>query len=208
MAPSYDALAAHLVGAAGEATLQIARALRAAEATGQPYPVALVHSFHARLAVLQRDRQAARAAAVRAIDIAEAHGFPLLAEHAAITLGWAQAEQGEPEAGLETIERGLAALHRRGQRILTPFHKGLQADVLLTLGDPTAALTLLDEALTESAARGGSFSAPALHQLRGLALDALGRDGEARAARAAAAAAAREQGPRLPTSPSTCRPCP
>lgn len=210
MAASYDALAACLMGAADEATRQISRALGAAGATGEPYVVAFVHSFHARLAVLRQDREAARAAALRAIDIVEEYGFPLLAEHAAITLGWAQAGQGQPEAGLAAIERGLAAierglaaLHRSGQRILTPFHRGLQAEVILALGDPQAALALLDEALAECAGHGGSFSAPALHQLRGLALDALGRDDEARAAREAAATPAREQGACAPnlTSP-------
>ena len=92
----------------------------------------------------------------------------------------------------------MAALHRRGQRILIPFHQGLQAEVLLTLGDPAAALALLDDALAESATRGGGFETPGLHHLRGLALDALGRGDQAQAARAAAATAAHEQGARSP----------
>jgi DNA-binding SARP family transcriptional activator/tetratricopeptide (TPR) repeat protein len=203
MTVAHDALAACLIGARDEAARQISRALAAAEATGDPYIMALVHSFHARLAVLRREHQAARAAAARAIDIGEAHGFPTLAEHAAIVLGWAQAGLGAPEAGLAHIERGLAALHHSGQRILTPFHQGLQAEVMLAIGDPEAALAMLDEALAECVNRGGSFSMPGLHQLRGLTLDALGRAGEARAARRAAATAARQQGTRLPnlTSP-------
>lgn len=194
MAPSYDALAACLMGDAAGADRQIARAVRAAEATGEPYAEAFVHSFHARLAALARDPDAARAAATRAVDIAGEHGFPLLVEHAAIPLGWAQAGRGEPEAGLAAIERGLAALQRSGQRILTPFHRGLQAEVLLGLGDARAALALLDEALAEGAARGGGFEAPGLHHLRALALDDLGRPGEALAALHAAVAVAREQG--------------
>jgi DNA-binding SARP family transcriptional activator/tetratricopeptide (TPR) repeat protein len=193
MAPSYHALAACLMGEAAGAARQITQALRAAEATQEPYVEAFVHSFHARLAALERDPETALAAAPRAIDIAEAHGFSLLAAHAVIPLGWAQAAQGEPEAGLAAIERGLATLHRSGQRILTPFHRGLQAEVLLGLGDSSAALALLDEALGESDARGGGFETPGLHHLRALALDALGRDEEAGAARRDAAAAAREQ---------------
>ncbi len=198
MAASYDALAACLMGDAAGAVRQVAWAVHAAEATGEPYLVAFVHSFHARLAALRRDRQAARAAATRASEIAEKHGFPLLAGDAAIPLGWAQAGQGEPQAGLAAIERGLAAHHRSGQRILTPFHQGLQAEVLLALDDPRAALALLDAALAECVRRGGGFETPRLHHLRGLALDALGRDEEARAARQAAATVAREQGARTP----------
>jgi DNA-binding SARP family transcriptional activator/tetratricopeptide (TPR) repeat protein len=203
MAASYDALAACLMGDAAGATRQIGRASHTAEGAGEPYLVAFVHSFHARLAALARDRHAARQAGTRAIDVAEANGFPLLAEHAAIPLGWAQAGNGEPRAGLETIHRAMDALYRRGQRILIPFHQGLQAEVLLTLGDPAAALALLDDALAESATRGGGFETPGLHHLRGLALDALGRGDQAQAARAAAATAAHEQGARNPnlTSP-------
>ncbi len=198
MAPSYDALAACLMGDAAGAQRQITRALRAGEATGEPYLVAFVHTFHARLATLGRDREVARAAAVRAAGIAEEHGFPLLAGDAAIPLGWAQAGQGEARAGLAAIERGLTALHRSGQRILTPFNRGLQAEVTLALGDPATALALLDDALVESAARGGGFEAPGLHHLRGLTLDALGRREEARAALRTAVAVAREQGAHPP----------
>jgi tetratricopeptide (TPR) repeat protein len=146
MAPSYDALAACLMGDADEAEERIAGAVRAAEATGEPYAQAFVHSFHARLAVLDGDHATAREAATRAIGIADEHGFPLLAGHAVIPLGWARAGDGEPRAGLAAIERGLAMLHGSGQRILTPFHQSLQADVLLALGDAAAALGLLDEA--------------------------------------------------------------
>src|SRR6266496_3951441 len=139
----------------------------------------------------------------RAADIAEEHGFPLLAAHAAIPLGWAQAGQGEPEGGLATIERGLAPLDRSAQRIRAPFHRGLQAEVVLALDDPQTALALLDEALAESAARGGGCETPGLHRLRGRALDALARDAQAQAAQQAAATVAREQSARAPdlTSP-------
>jgi hypothetical protein len=145
---------------------QVARAACAAEASGEPYLVAFVHTFHARLAVLGRDREAARAAAVRAADIAEEHGFPLLAGHAAVPLGWAQAGLGEPQAGLAAVERGLATNHRLGQRILIPFHQGLQAKVLLGLEDPQAALDLLNDALAESTDRGGAVR-PDLASQRG-----------------------------------------
>jgi DNA-binding SARP family transcriptional activator len=198
MAPSYDALAACLMGDQAGARRQIARALLAAQAAGEPYPVAFVHSFHARLAAIARDAEVAATAAIQAIRLADEHGFPLLAEHAAIPLGWAQAGQGEPETGLATIERGLAALHDSGQRILMPFHRGLQAEVILELGDPVGALAVLDDALAESATRGGGFETPGLHHLRGLVLAVLGRDDGARAARGAAATVAREQGARTP----------
>jgi hypothetical protein len=66
---------------------------------------------------------------------------------AAIPLGWAQAVQREPEAGLATIEleRGFAAIHRWTAHP-DPFHRGLQAEVHLAVDDLTTALALLDEA--------------------------------------------------------------
>jgi tetratricopeptide (TPR) repeat protein len=198
MAPSYDALAACLMGDLADARRQIGRALLAAEGMGEPYAMAFVHSFQARLAVLARDREGAQAAATRAIEIAEQHGFPLLARHAAVPLGWARAGLGEPRAGLAEIERGLTELNRSGQRILGPFHRGLQAEATLALGDPAAAITLLDEALGESIARGSGFEVPGLHYLRGLVLHELGHGDEARTAQLDARASAREQGARAP----------
>lgn len=197
MAPCYDALAACLTGDTAGAAEQIERALRAAEAAGQPYALAFAHSFHARLAVLQRDPKATRKAATRAIEIAAAHGFPLLIEHATIPMGWAHAMQGEPERGLAAIQDGLTALHISGQRILTPFHQALQAQVLLQLGDPGRALAVLDEAITEDSARGGGFEAAELHHLRGLALRELGRGDEALMSLRTALAIAQEQGAHL-----------
>ncbi|MGH8929869.1 MAG: BTAD domain-containing putative transcriptional regulator [Egibacteraceae bacterium] len=111
MAPCYDALAACLTGDAAGAGKRIALALRAAESTGQPYALAFAHSFHARLAVLQRDPDTAEQAAAKAIAVAEAHRFPLLIEHAAIPKGWAEAWRGSPERGLGH-DRGGA--HRAG----------------------------------------------------------------------------------------------
>ncbi len=157
MAPSYDALAACVLGDRAGADRRIAEALRAAAATGQPYAVAFVHSFHARLGVLQRSSARARAAALEAIAVAEEHGFALLVSHAVIPLGWAQAIDGDPRGGLDTIEHGLADLERMRQRILVPFHLGLQAEVLRMLGSHDAAREVLQRARAENAARGGGF---------------------------------------------------
>ena len=196
MAPAYDALAACLMDEAAMAGQQIVRAVRAAEATGEPYLESFVHSFHARLRVLDQDRVGARTSALLATAIADRHGFPMLAAEAAIPLGWARAGLGEPEAGLAAIERGLAVHESSGQRVLIPFHQGLRAEVMLALGDGKGALVVLDEALAESAARGGGFEAPGLHHLRGLALHALGRTAEAQAALRVAVALAHEHGAR------------
>jgi DNA-binding SARP family transcriptional activator/tetratricopeptide (TPR) repeat protein len=198
MAPSYDALAACLMGDAAAATGRIQAAVAAAETSGEPYAQAFVHSFHARLGVLEGDHARAREAATRAIGVAEEHGFPLLAAHAVIPLGWAQAGNGEPRGGLVAIESGLATLHGSGQRILTPYHRSLQAEVLLALGDAGAALGVLEAALAESQGRGGGFELPGLHLLCGRALGALGRREQALAALRLAIATAREQGAGLP----------
>jgi DNA-binding SARP family transcriptional activator len=165
MAPSYDALAACLLGDDDGAERAIQRALASATGSGEPYAVAFAHSFEARLAVLRgRPDQAERAAAT-AYEVAERHGFPVLIGHAAIPLGWSRAV-GDPAAGIALVEAGLARLHRAGYRILTPFHRGLQAEVLRRLGDPASALRLVEDALAESLARQGGFEVPRLRRLR------------------------------------------
>jgi DNA-binding SARP family transcriptional activator len=157
MVPSYDALAASVLGERADADRRIAQALHAAAATGVPYAIAFVHSFHSRLGVLQRSSSIARLAAQEAIAVAEEHGFALLVPHAVIPLGWAQAVDGDPRGGLATIERGLADLERMRQRILVPFHLALQASVLRMLGHDDAASSTLARARAENAARGGGF---------------------------------------------------
>ncbi|WP_199435447.1 hypothetical protein [Qaidamihabitans albus] len=175
LASCFDALAAYLVGDREGAWQRIDAALRAAHELAEPYALALAHSFHARLAVLGRDTALTTAAAGKAISIADEHGFPLLRAHAAIPQGWARAADGELEAGLAVIERGLTQLHRHEQRILAPFHSGLRAEVLLKLGRPDTALAAVDDALAEAAGRGEAFAVPSLNHLRGIALDTLGR---------------------------------
>jgi hypothetical protein len=157
MAPSYDALAACVLGERADADRRIAEALHAAAATSVPYAIAFVHSFHSRLGVLQRSSEKARSAAREAIAVAEEHGFALLVPHAVIPLGWAQAVDGDPRGGLATIERGLADLERMRQRILVPFHLAVQASVLRMLGSLDAADAVLAQARAENAARGGGF---------------------------------------------------
>jgi tetratricopeptide (TPR) repeat protein len=176
MAAAYDALAAAVQGDPDGAADRIARALRGADESGEPYLAAFAHSFHARLGAVLGDRALARDAALRAGGIAGGHGFPLLAAHAKVLLGWARAGLGEPAAGLADLDRAVAELDRAGQRVLAPFHLGLQAEVRLDLGEPEKALALLDEALAETAARGGDFWTDRLRDLRSRALADRGVD--------------------------------
>jgi hypothetical protein len=169
MAAAYDALAAQVLGDPDAAERRMAGSVQAAAASGQPYPLAFALSFAARLHVLRRDPRATAAVAERAIAVAGEHGFPLLTEHAAIPLGWAEALDGRPQRGLDRIEAALAELSASGQRILTPFHQALQAEALLVLGDTAGAQRVLDDALAECARRGGGFESAELHRLRDLA---------------------------------------
>jgi class 3 adenylate cyclase/predicted ATPase len=130
--------------------------------------------------------------------LADDHGFPLWAAYGRIVLGWVAAHNGDTTAGIALIREGLARAEATGSRFLDPCYLGLLAQALALAGEVDEGISVLDEALTTSAASGQRCTDAELHRLRGELTGRLPYPDPAKAEESfrTALAIAREQGTR------------
>jgi class 3 adenylate cyclase/tetratricopeptide (TPR) repeat protein len=140
------------------------------------------------------DREAAYAAAHRAVTLADKFGLPPWRASSLIVVGWATASGGAAADAVRLIEAEIANATAAGP--LPQYYLGLAAEVLLVAGRPADALRHLDRAIAGIDEAGIGIYLPEIYRLRGaclLALDRRNKD-EARASFATAADIARRQG--------------
>lgn len=139
-----------------------------AEELGAPYGVAFARSFLAWLHVRRGDAERARLTSESLMLLATDQGFPFFRGEASIFRGWALAEQGaeqgDVEAGVEQMLRGLAEHRAAGVEMGRPSHLALLAEAYAKLERVDDGLAVIDEALAMHA--DGSYEAD-LHRVKG-----------------------------------------
>jgi DNA-binding SARP family transcriptional activator len=160
-----------------------ARAYSRATALAQ---LALVHQFR-----LEAD--ATLEFAESTIALADERGYVYRSAMGRVLRGWALAQLGSAEAGVEETARGLAMSRMTGARLDDPYYLGLLADGYLRAGELDAARATIDEGLERSECDGAPFYEPELRRLLALVLMQGGSVAEAEASLRAAIARAREQ---------------
>jgi predicted ATPase len=101
---------------------------------------AIFHSFRHEVRLTQERAEAA-------ILLATEQGFPVWIAQGSILRGWALAQQGQAQAGIEQMHQGLQAYHATGVAIRRPHFLALLAEAHGAMGQPETGLTLLTEAL-------------------------------------------------------------
>jgi predicted ATPase len=135
----------------------------------------LVHALDMSL-LLHRYRRDARTVLGRAdelIEYSENQGFPAYQVKGAVFQGWALAELGEPERGIEYMRRGIDELKAMVTGEDFPILREMLATACAKAGQPELALDMLDEAFTETEQMGLCYWTAELHRSRGEALLAL-----------------------------------
>ena len=122
--------------------------------------VALLHQFRREVWATQERVEAV-------IRLAKEKGFPYWMMQGSLLRGWALAQQGHAQAGIEQIQQSLIDYRATGGELLLPYYLGLLADIHGTLGAPAAGLTVLTEALTVVDKTGEHFYEPELYRLKG-----------------------------------------
>jgi predicted ATPase len=101
------------------------------------------------------------------MTIAAEQGFAFFLAEGAVFRGWALAEQGDAESGIEQMRQGLAALRAGGAEMGRPSHLGLLAEAYARAKRPEDGLAVLDEALATVADTGERSYEAELHRLKG-----------------------------------------
>jgi predicted ATPase len=126
--------------------------------------------FAAMLHQCRREVRAVQEGAEATIILAQEQGFPHWMAVGALVRGWALAQQGKGQEGIEQMHQGLRAHHATGAEIGRPYWLALLAEVHGMLGEPEAGLTALAEALTLADTTGERWYEAELSRLKGTLL--------------------------------------
>jgi predicted ATPase len=119
------------------------------------------------LHTLRREAAAVQTCAVEVMTLAAEAGFPFWVAVGTILNGWARAEQGCPEEGLQLIQQGLATYQAIGAELGRPHFLALLAEAYGKSGAADAGLEIIAQALEASTRSGEGISYPELYRLRG-----------------------------------------
>jgi DNA-binding SARP family transcriptional activator/predicted ATPase len=174
-------------------------ALRLAEELDHPLTTALAYWAYSLAHILRHEPAAARTWAEREIAVSEEYRLPLLLSQGSFQLGWATAELGDLDRGIERMRDGLAALSATGAEMGLPYYLALLGETLAKAGRLEAGLQEIDRALAIANQRGGNFQISEILRLKGELLCMLSRSGfrEAKACYRQAMATAEKQGAKL-----------
>jgi class 3 adenylate cyclase/predicted ATPase len=192
----YDALSALLMGHVAEAKGQMPRAIALLKAIKNPHDDAHVFSFCAMFAALLRQPDEHELWTGRTLAESQTQGFPLFLAVGVIHQGLSQIRRGDAQAGLATLETGIAHYRATGARLNLAYFLSLRAEGQLTLGNAAAALAATEEAIRHADENLDSFYLPELHRLRGEAQLLAGQPEVARQSFERAVAQAAGQGAR------------
>jgi DNA-binding winged helix-turn-helix (wHTH) protein/tetratricopeptide (TPR) repeat protein len=167
MLQSFSAMALLELGYPDQAVEKAAAAL--AHAREIDHPQTLVVAAHIAAQILQLRGEASRASeyAKEAMEIADQYGLTIWVTYGLIELGWVAAELGNPQDGIEKMERGLADYEKTGAKLRSPYFLGLLADQLGKTGRIEEALLAISKALELAKQTGEGYALPEWHRIKG-----------------------------------------
>jgi predicted ATPase len=156
-----------LLGYPDQAVASSQAALALAQQLAHPLSLSIAPYFAAILHHLRRDAPLTQAHAEAAMTIATDQGFPHSRAQALPLRGWALAVGGYGEESLRQIREGLDACRAMGAIRDRPYHLTLLAETTILVGQTTAGLEALAEALATVATSAVRWWEAELHRLQG-----------------------------------------
>jgi len=175
-------------------------ALGLAQELGHPLTTALAYWACCYAHILRGEPELARQWAAREIAVCEAYMLPLLLSQGKFQLGWALAQLGDLDKGIERMREGISAISETGAEMGLPYFIALLGEALGRAGKPEAGLIEIDRALAAVNQHGGRFQLSEMLRLKGelLAARRPARPEESLPSLREAVAVAQRQGAALP----------
>src|SRR5215469_5420022 len=105
--------------------------------------------------------------AKEALELADGYGFAIWRAQGLMQLGWAEAELGNPQDGIDKMQRGLAEYEATGTKLRFPYFLGLLADQLGKTERVQEGVVAITKALALAERTGEGYSLVELHRIKG-----------------------------------------
>jgi class 3 adenylate cyclase/tetratricopeptide (TPR) repeat protein len=165
------------LGYPDQADEYVHRAVALAEEIGHPPTVAHALNYGILCQQFRRDAATVRSWGERMACLAAEHGLALFGATAIAAHGWVLADEGQVTGSLSELRRGMEGCIGLGMRLFEPYHKALLAEAYLAVGDGTAALGLVEDAMRFAEESGVHFWDAELLRLKGRLLTRLSPPG-------------------------------
>jgi predicted ATPase len=162
--------ASHALWALGypdQALAMSREALTLAQELSHPFSRAVALDYAAMLHQFRREPHAVHERAEAAIALCTEQGFAYYLAWGTTMQGWALVAQGQGEADMAQLRRGLAALRATGAALRLPYYLALLAEACGQTDRAAEGLALLAEALAHAHHIGESWTETELHRLKG-----------------------------------------
>src|SRR5262249_45817234 len=163
----HAALALWLLGYPDQERARNEEAVALAQHIVHPHSLGYVLHCAASLHQFRREVRLTQERAEATMTLAKEQGFPYQMAFGAILHGWALAQQGQAQEGIEQITQGLLAYRATGAELTRPYFLALIAEAHGSIGEPEAGLTVLTEALTLVDTSEERWYEPELYRLKG-----------------------------------------
>jgi predicted ATPase len=164
------AMALWLLGYPEQALAHIHDALALAHELSHPFSLAWARCLAAYVYQFRWDMSVVREQAEATVALATEQGFPLWVAWGTSLRGWALAMQGQGEAGMVQVRRGIAACRTAGAAVFIPYFCTLLAEVCALLGHTEDGLQALAGAHTLVEQQEECWWEAEVHRLRGVLL--------------------------------------
>jgi predicted ATPase len=145
-------------------------AVTLAQQRAHPYSLGFALSCAAVLHQFRRDVRCTQERAEAAMSLAKEHGFQFWMANGTLLRGWALAQQGQAQEGLEHLHQGSRAYRATGSELMRSYFLALLAEVQGMMGQSEAGLAVLTEALALVDTTGERWYEPELYRLKGALL--------------------------------------
>jgi predicted ATPase/class 3 adenylate cyclase len=143
------------------------QAISNAEKIRHPFTLAFALAFGAYLCQHLQDVEGTRDHANRVMAVSSEHGFLHWKHQATILRGWALAELGQIDDGLNQMRAGLEGYEAMDSWLASCWFRSLLANGFSKAGRPDAALRALDDALAIAERTGDKFFLAEIYRLQG-----------------------------------------
>jgi predicted ATPase len=143
------------------------RGLSEVRRSGHALSVVFISVFAAQAALWSGSLEDARQRAEEAVALSTEHDFPLWLGYGLTLYGSSLTELGEPQAGLDALQKGLATYKPTGAVLFNPIAFTALAETHRKLGQPTEAFNCLAEAEQVIERAEGSCIEAEYHRVRG-----------------------------------------
>ena len=143
------------------------QALAAAMRLKHPFSQAIALDYAAMLHIFLGDSRAAQKRGKEAVDLCRRHGFIYYLAMANVLTGWAEAAEGNVDAGLLQLRDGLEAMRALGAEIRLPLYFALLAETLGRAGRIGEALASISTGFAFISKNSEEWAAAELHCVHG-----------------------------------------